>query len=405
MDNINGTIGDNITVTVNLTRADNKTVNEGTVNIKIGDGIYVADVKDGVANVKVTLPEVPGDYDAIVTYVNGSYTSSADIIVIVNNITADDNGTNDTNTTNDTNDTPVVVILPTSIDLVFNDGETQSLIGTLVDVDNNPVNGEVELTLTRLSNGASKTYTLAAANGVFSLPVNLASGEYSASASYKGSEKYLENSTGNVYIVIGDVPSNVILDDKDEVTGIYGDNNTFDGTLTDKEGNPLAGYHVALNITRLSNGASKVYYVTTDYNGDYVLPINLAPGEYEIRTSINDKNFTGASLSSLVITSNESDNRNMTIINAPDTSINYGAGESFTGSLVNNQGSPVAGQHVDLTLSNSRGQSKTYNVVTDYKGSFSLPINLAPGVYTADCSYAGTDAFKPSSAHSTITVQ
>ena len=53
-----------------------------------------------------------------------------------------------------------------------------------------------------------------------------------------------------------------------------------DFKLTDLNGNPIIGQHIALNLTRLSNGLNKVYWVTTDTNGEYQLEINLGAGSY-----------------------------------------------------------------------------------------------------------------------------
>ena len=44
----------------------------------------------------------------------------------------------------------------------------------------------------------------------------------------------------------------------------------------------MVGQHIGLNLTRLSSGASKVYWVTTDTEGAYQLAINLAPGNYTV---------------------------------------------------------------------------------------------------------------------------
>ena len=47
-------------------------------------------------------------------------------------------------------------------------------------------------------------------------------------------------------------------------------------------------------------------------------------------------------------------------------------------------------------MANTNGASKTYSLVTDYTGSFNLPINLGKGSYTAVCAYDGTSTYSPS---------
>ena len=59
-------------------------------------------------------------------------------------------------------------------------------------------------------------------------------------------------------------------------------------------------------------------------------------------------------------------------------------------------GTPLAGQHITIELTRTTsGATKTYDVVTDYTGTFTLPINLAVGSYSAAVSYAGTDEYAP----------
>ena len=50
--------------------------------------------------------------------------------------------------------------------------------------------------------------------------------------------------------------------------------------LTYSNGTPIVGQHIALNLTRLSSGASKVYWVTTDSNGEFQQMIELGVGNY-----------------------------------------------------------------------------------------------------------------------------
>ena len=61
----------------------------------------------------------------------------------------------------------------------------------------------------------------------------------------------------------------------------YNAGSNFTGKLYSKfTGEGLSGQTISLNLTRLSDGASKIYNVTTDSNGEYQLPINLYAGQY-----------------------------------------------------------------------------------------------------------------------------
>ena len=73
----------------------------------------------------------------------------------------------------------------------------------------------------------------------------------------------------------------------DKFNHTFGAGLNFTGKLVNNLGNPIMGQHVALNLTRLSSGQSKVYWVTTDTNGDYYLEINLSPGNYTAKDNNN----------------------------------------------------------------------------------------------------------------------
>jgi len=84
------------------------------------------------------------------------------------------------------------------------------------------------------------------------------------------------------------VSTNLTINDFSEVVGA-GQNLT--GKLLDSNGNPIIGQYIALNLTNPVNGASKIYWATTDTSGEYQLEINLFAGEYTVKSA-----FTGNDL-------------------------------------------------------------------------------------------------------------
>ena len=151
-------------------------------------------------------------------------------------------------------------------------GSNESFTVSLTDNNNNPiVNENINITLSN-SNNQSKTYTLLTdTNGSVNLAINLNPGTYTATSTYNDS-----NITNTITI-----NSASILNAKDFYE-TFGDGLNFTGTLYDIYGSPIVGMHIALNLTRLSDGASKIYWVTTDTEGIYKLQINLSPGNYDI---------------------------------------------------------------------------------------------------------------------------
>ena len=191
----------------------------------------------------------------------------------------------------------------------------------------------------------------------------------------------------------------------------YGAGDNLTGKLTDSNGNVLVGQHIALNLTNPRNSLSKVYWVTTDTNGEFQLQINLYIGTYTASASyagskINNITYTGSNSDTVSIqVLNVSDNRTSTVLTANKFNQKVGAGQNFTGILKDNLGKLLIGQHIALNLTRlSNGQSKVYWVTTDTDGAFQLAINLGIGEYSAKCSYTGTSTYQPSTASNTITV-
>ena len=225
------------------------------------------------------------------------------------------------------------------------------------------------------------------------------------SASYSGDDAVYPNSdkvfnnTG-----VNDKGVNIVIED---LVKVYNTDSMLTGSLTDSMGNPIIGHHVSVTLTRVSSGASKTYDVVTDYTGTFTLPINLAVGTYTANASYAGTPMYDAGKSNVasIVVVKEVSNKTVTVLSANKFYEPFGAGKSFTGTLMDLNGSPVIGHHVSVTLTRvSSGASKTYDVVVDYTGTFALAINLARGEYTGLCSYAGTSVYEASSAFNTISV-
>ncbi len=244
------------------------------------------------------------------------------------------------------------------------------------------------------------TYTINLINSTAKVYNNqLKSENYTGDNSVNPNNENVYNNTG-----IDDKNTNLHLN---PLVKAYGTDDKLTGTLTDGQGKALIGHHVSVTLTRQSSGASKTYDVVTDYTGTFMLPINLAVGTY-----LSVANYTGvqgykSSTSNIAFieVTKEISNKTVTVLTADAFVEPYGAGKSFTGSLKDINGTPLMGHHVSVKLTRlSSGASKTYDVVTDYTGTFQLAINLARGEYIGECTYTGTSIYQESSAYNTITV-
>lgn len=184
----------------------------------------------------------------------------------------------------------------------------------------------------------------------------------------------------------------------ENLTMIYGTQQNYTGKLIGNNGEPLIGQHVAIKLSN-SQGQSKIYYATTDNNGEYQLEINLYPGTYTAVASYDKYSCTNN-----IKVLKEVSNLTSTTLTANTYQEPYGIEGNFTGKLTDKNGKALIGQHIALKLSNSQGQSKIYYSTTDVNGEYQLAINLYPGQYYAECTYAGTSVYDSSTNSASITV-
>ena len=259
--------GINSTITINVSDNAGNTVSDGIITINIEGVNYIANVINGTAIVNYTAPNTIGLYNIIVTYSNGTYSTSV-------------NGT-----INVTNMTIATVLIGNN--LTKNYGVNANYTGKLVDVYGNPIAGQhIALNLTRLSDGKSKVYWVTTDTfGEYQLAINLSPGNYTVQASYCGNNNYSGfNASVNSIVVLNANFSSTVLS-ANNFTHPFGAGLNFTGKLLDGLGNPVMGQHIALNLTRLDTGKSKVYWVTTDTFGEYQLAINLWTANYTVQCS------------------------------------------------------------------------------------------------------------------------
>ena len=200
------------------------------------------------------------------------------------------------------------------------------------------------------------------------------------------------------------------------------------GRLLTEDGTPVVGMHLLLNLTRVSNGQSKVYYTTTDYLGEFQFPINLAVGTYTayaIFQGVTIPNInvtyepTASNVTPFYVLDNvtpptpvpNGTNETSVIITATPYVGTSGNPGNFTVKFTLVDGTPIVGVRdvIEITLTRvSTGESKTYTwFVPDYRGEVTLPIELGAGSYAAHIVYKGSTVpiiTSPATADSTITV-
>ena len=90
-------------------------------------------------------------------------------------------------------------------------------------------------------------------------------------------------------------------------------------------------------------------------------------------------------------------------ISSPDTLKN---GDGFNLTLKGVDGTPIANEIVNITVTDAIGQTNNITAKTDGNGFSSLLIqNVNPGDYNFNCTFHGNDKFGPASADQNLTIE
>ena len=194
---------------------------------------------------------------------------------------------------------------------------------------------------------------------------------------------FIDDEVLDINIEITPVPNTTLLNANDFVE-YYGEGEYYKINLTDILGRPIIGQHLALNLTRLTNNLSKVYYSTNDWTGEARLQINLAPGWYTVQAHFYSAN--GYEESAL----NNSIHVLRVGLTAEDIIINKGETANYEVTLTGPQ--TVSYQQIQVTLTGN-GITNSYTIITNQSGVATLSIpNLNTGTYTVTAKYKDNDA-------------
>lgn len=87
----------------------------------------------------------------------------------------------------------------------------------------------------------------------------------------------------------------------------------------------------------------------------------------------------------------------------PDTLKN---GDGFNITLMGEDGTKLANEVVNITVTNEAGEQNNISATTDSNGFSSLTIDgVAPGKYNFNCTFWGNDKFAPVSADQNLTIE
>ncbi|MDR3585994.1 MAG: cell wall-binding repeat-containing protein [Desulfosporosinus sp.] len=253
-------------------------------------------------------------------------------------------------TTSDSNSQLVTTLkFATSSDSTLITGEVSTVNIQLYDQFNQPFSGNLTADLTA-ADGTVKTYPVSGSNGNYSVTgVNpLAAGSYTLTI------KEGFNQFGKVYTVEGTI---TVLNSVAKATGslVLNNSSLIKVTLTDSNGNPLAGKAITVdasavvagnqNLTTLSDGTCNFSITPTQMGTIYFQHGGLVVGSLAVAGGAGSTVKTSGSL----------------VLNAPSL---------VTGTLLGSDGNPLTKTTVTLDESGIAGSSQTYTTLND--GTFSI---------------------------------
>lgn len=78
----------------------------------------------------------------------------------------------------------------------------------------------------------------------------------------------------------------------------------------------------------------------------------------------------------------------------------YHDGTRFVATLTDKQGNPIGGAAIEITIN-----GRSYDKITDEKGSVSLGLNLNSGIYSVVVKFKGLLNYTPITKHANVTIE
>ena len=347
-----GIYGESITITANITRGA-----DGNVTFTIDSDSKTVEIVNGVA--KVTFNKVnAGDKTVKATY----------------------NGNNIYQGSSDSKEFKIAKA-PSNISIITSEiVEGQNVrIWAIV---NDDATGNVTFRILGLYSPRNKTISNGNASWLIS---PLTSGSYTINAYYNGDNNYLSSNTTMVISVNQTVS---VLKVNVEV---YEDDMVVTAILKTQDGQLITG-DVALEIN------TKFYKIVV-VDGIGVRSIEKpSVGKYTYSATYKGTDKISRAVDTGVFEVLPVDYN--VILNAPDVKMIYHDGTRFTATLTDKKGNPIGGAAIEITIN-----GRSYDKITDEKGSVSLGLNLDSGIYSVVVKFKGLLNYTPITKHANVTIE
>ena len=347
-----GIYGESITITANITRGA-----DGNITFTIDSDSKTVEIVNGVA--KVTFNKVnAGDKTVKATY----------------------NGNNIYQGSSDSKEFKIAKA-PSNISITTSEiVEGQNVrIWAIV---NDDATGNVTFRILGLYSPRNKTISNGNASWLIS---PLTSGSYTINAYYNGDNNYLSSNTTTV-ISLNQTVSVLKVN-----VEVYEDDMVVTAILKTQDGQLITG-DVALEIN------TKFYKIVV-VDGIGVRSIEKpSVGKYTYSATYKGTDKISRAVDTGVFEVLPVDYN--VILNAPDVKMIYHDGTRFVATLTDKQGNPIGGAAIEITIN-----GRSYDKITDEKGSVSLGLNLDSGIYSVVVKFKGLLNYTPITKHANVTIE
>ena len=347
-----GIYGESITITANITRGA-----DGNVTFTIDSNSKTVEIVNGVA--KVTFNKVnAGDKTVKATY----------------------NGNNIYQGSSDSKEFKIAKA-PSNISITTSEiVEGQNVrIWAIV---NDDATGNVTFRILGLYSPRNKTISNGNASWLIS---PLTSGSYTINAYYNGDNNYLSSNTTTV-ISLNQTVSVLKVN-----VEVYEDDMVVTAILKTQYGQLITG-----NVTLEIN--TKFYKIVV-VDGIGVRSIEKpSVGKYTYSATYKGTDKISRAVDTGVFEVLPVDYN--VILNAPDVKMIYHDGTRFVATLTDKQGNPIRDAAIEITIN-----GRSYDKITDEKGSVSLGLNLNSGIYSVVVKFKGLLNYTPITKHANVTIE
>ncbi|WP_406536926.1 hypothetical protein [Methanobrevibacter sp.] len=265
---------------------------------------------------------------------------------------------------------------------------------TLININGHKISKQLLNVVIRNSTDVVEIFALTTDDfGFASIDFNYPIGNYMVDIDYYGNG-YFEKTHSQASIKVSSISTVLISHNYT----YYGKNNRFYALLTDKYGNYLANQTIVLKIYDSKNRLISTDEVKTSSNGRADVLLSLDSGSYKLiwdylgnewYTKSNSKSFINVKPINTTI---EIQNKTL-----------YGRGNDYIITFKDSYENAISDEIITLKISNAT-DSNQFRLKTQ-KGLASININLVPGVYNLEASFAGDDIYGASKAEAILKIE